>query len=148
MTPPQLGQDQQILHVEGTVDLSVDGVPATVIGRDHALVVRSEQPAALLGGLGLGVGGVPAVAAALSESGLQVVVSGPRGDVLTAGVGVESQLGRWLAGSSQLRLGRPAAVLPLVGQRLRRQVSPHRAGYALAAAAAIAIIIGRRCNRR
>ncbi|MEP6464511.1 MAG: hypothetical protein ABJC62_14115 [Frankiaceae bacterium] len=39
------------LQVEGTVDLRVDGVAATLTGRGPALVLRSDQPGALIDGL-------------------------------------------------------------------------------------------------
>lgn len=134
-----------LLQVTGTVEATVDGVPATITGREHAFVVRADRPASLLDSLGLAGNSVRIAASALAETGLQVVVAGPRGDVVTVGAGVHSRLGRLLAGSSRVRPGRPAALLPLVKQRLGAR--PRLLIGFAAALAAVAAITARRSRR-
>ena len=134
------------LPVDGTVDLWVDGAAATLTGRGPALVLRSDQPATLIEGLGPAAGGIDAIGSALAEAGLRVVLTGPRGDVVTLGAGIHSGFGRLLAGSRRARLGRPSAVAPLVGARLRRAASGRRALLVTALAAGVLIARARRAR--
>ena len=132
------------LQVDGTVDLRVDGAAATLTGRGPALELRSDQPATLLDGMGPAAGSIDAIGSALAEAGLLLIVTGPRGDVATLGSGVHSMLGRLVAGSSRVRLGRPAAVLPLAQARLRRAASSRNLLLGAAIAAGILLARSRR----
>ena len=76
--------------------------------------------------------------------GTQVEVTGPDGLVATVGAGVSSSVGRLLAGSRHVRLGRPAAVRPLAVAELRRRRVP----IALAAAGALVLAVVLRRARR
>ncbi|MEP6464512.1 MAG: hypothetical protein ABJC62_14120 [Frankiaceae bacterium] len=70
-----------------------------------------------------------------------MVVTGPRGDVITLGAGIHSTLGRLLAGSSRARLGRPAAVLPIARARLMRPASGR--AVLLGAATVLGVLVAR-----
>jgi hypothetical protein len=113
------------LQVEGRVDIDVAGIPATLTGSGEALMLRTQGPAAVMDGLGLAGGRLHVLAAALAEAGLRLVVAGPRGPVATVGAGVSSPVGRLLAGSARVRLGAPAALLPVVRIRAGRSLRRH-----------------------
>lgn len=121
------------LQVAGTVDLSVDGAAATLTGRGGTLILRSDRPATLIHGMGPAAGGIDAVGALLAEAGLRLVLTGPNGDVATLGAGIHSALGRLVAGSSRVRLGRPAAVFVLARARLTPGARTALLGAAIAA---------------
>lgn len=134
------------LHVDGTVDLEVDGAAATLTGHGPVLVLRLDQPGGLIDGLGPATGGLDAVGSVLADAGLRVVVTGPRGDVATLGAGVHSVLGRLLAGSARVRLDRPAAIRPIARARIQRSVRRH--GVLTAAAMVAGALLARARHRR
>ena len=131
------------LQVEGDVALNVDGVPATLSGRDNALVIKTDSPKRLLDGAGPALDRIDAVAASLAQAGLRLVVEGPHGPVATMGAEVHSTMGRLLAGSPRVRLGRPAAVWPVARGRISRRLHS-RSGLAAAAVIAVVIAYGAR----
>jgi hypothetical protein len=77
-----------------------------------------------------------------------VEVTGPHGLVATVGAGVDSPLGRVLAGSRRVRLGRPAAVRPLaVAQARRTSGRLARPALIVLGAAGLLWALGRRPRR-
>ena len=77
----------------------------------------------------------------LAPSGLTMEVTGPRGTIASLGNGVDSRLGKLVAGSRHVRLGSVRTVLPLAAAQIRGQApSARRVGPLLAAAAVIALM--------
>ena len=116
------------LHLDGDLSFSVVGpggaAQGSVVGDGRVLRVVADDPVAAwdaaLGSPTTGPGLLRAVADQLHEQGVVVEVSGPQGLVATVGSGVDSPVGRLLAGSRRVRLGRPAAVRPLAVAQVRR----------------------------
>lgn len=116
------------LHLDGDLVFTVDGpggaTQGTVVGDGRVLRVVADDPVAAwdaaLGATTTGPAVLRLVADQLSEQGVVVEVSGPQGLVATVGAGIDSPLGRLLAGSRRVRLGRPAAVRPLAVAQVRR----------------------------
>jgi hypothetical protein len=120
------------LQVVADLTVAVDGMTSTVTGSGSELRIDTPDPVRLLDAaaraeLPAGVGPVNGpralgrVAEQLSASGLTVRLAGPQGDVLTMGDVTGSLLGRLVTGSRQVRIGRWAAVKPLLRAEVRRR---------------------------
>lgn len=142
------------LRVEGSLAFTVDGPRGStgglLVGDGAVLYVSADDPSAVwdaaVAGAPRAQGGLSAVADLLAESGLSVEVDGPAGHVATVGAGVDSVLGRVVAGSRRVRPGRPAALRPLVVAQVRQAVGGPRT--VLLAAAAVLVLLGRRRGQR
>ncbi len=138
------------LAVEGGISFTVEGpagaTSGTVTGDGGTVRVHAEDPAAAwdaaLGSVSTGPAVLSAVADRLHDEGLVLEVVGPAGLVATVGAGVRSPLGRLLAGSRRVRLGRPAAVRPLAVAQARRTARglARPAALVLAAGGALAAL--------
>ena len=135
-----------------TVD-GADGSRATgrVEGDGRVLRVVTTDAAvvwgAALGSSTTGPRVLDAVARRLADEGAVLEVTGPDGVVATVGAGVDSPVGRLLAGSRHVRLGRPRAVAPLARARAAQLAGQPRGRAALAAAALAALLAVRRLLR-
>ena len=115
-------------EVTGSLSFTVEGPAGTTAGTvegDGSVVrVHADDPVAAwdaaVGSVSTGTAAVSEVAQLLHDEGLALEVSGPAGRVATLGAGVESPLGRLLAGSRHVRLGSPGAVRPLAVATARR----------------------------
>ena len=145
------------VSVRADLMMDLDGASVTLTGDGDRLVLATERPLALWETLArtplpVGVGSVsgPAgagrVADALRDAGVNLDVRGPRGTVASLGAGVDSALGRVLAGSSALRPGGLAAVAPLMWHAVRHHPAARIAGLALATI--VGVVVGRRAHRR
>ena len=145
------------VSIRADLRMDLDGASATLTGDGDRLVLATERPGALWDTLASapvpigvrpasGSAGVGRVAEALRAAGLNLDVRGPRGTVATLGAGVDSVLGRVLAGSSALRPGAPAAVAPLLWHAVRQWPAARIAAIALAIAAGFVAV--RRPSRR
>lgn len=140
------------LSITGDLTFSVDGpggaTAGTVSGAGSTVRVHAEDPVAAwdgaLGSVSTGPAVLAEVARHLHDQGIVLEVSGPDGLVATVGAGVSSSVGRLLAGSRFVRLGRPAAVRPLAIAELRRRRVP----IALAAVGATVLAVLLRRARR
>lgn len=144
------------LSFDGDLTFSVEGpggaTAGTVRGDGSVLRVRADDPVAawdgVLGSVSTGPAALSQVADLLHDEGAVVEVSGPDGVVATIGAGIESPLGRVLAGSRHVRLGRPAAVRPLALAQARRTVAGVVTPAGLAVAVlALLLLLGRRRRR-
>lgn len=143
------------LAFDGDLTFSVEGpggaTAGTVQGDGPVLRVHADDPVAawdgLLGSVSTGPAVLSWVADQMHDEGVVLEVSGPDGLVATVGAGVESPLGRLLAGSRHVRLGRPAAVRPLALAQVRRSLGGARRGLALAGALAVLAWFARRARR-
>ena len=141
---------------DGDLTFSVEGpggsTAGTVRGDGPVLRVRADDPVAawdgVLGSVSTGPAVLSSVADLLHDEGAVLEVSGPDGVVATVGAGIDSPLGRLLAGSRHVRLGGPAAVRPLALAQAKKTavgaVTP--AGVAVAVVALLALL-GRRRRR-
>lgn len=106
------------------------------------VTVRTDDPVGVydgaLGSLPVGDVAIAAVADQLRDNGITVTLTGPKGDVATAGAGVSNRVGRLLVGSSAVSLGRPAAVLPIARVRAVTWSRSHPVTLGIAAAAVAA----------
>lgn len=135
-------------RVTGSLTFSVDGpggsTSGTVEGQGRVVSVRADDPVvawdAALGSVSTGPELLADVAQRLYDEDLVLQVEGPRGRVATVGAGVDDRLGRLLAGSRRVHLGRPAAIRPLAVAELRRKATP-RVRAAVAAVVA-ALVVG------
>ncbi len=145
------------LAFDGDLTFSVEG-PAgvsagTVRGDGATLRVHADDPVvawdAALGSVSTGPALLSAVAELLHDEGVVVEVSGPGGRVATVGAGIDSPLGRVLAGSRRVQLGRPAAVRPLAVAQLRRtaRTQAARPALLLGGVALLLWLLGRRARR-
>ena len=141
---------------DGNLTFSVEGpggsTAGTVRGDGPVLRVRADDPVAawdgVLGSVSTGPAVLSSVADLLHDEGAVLEVSGPGGVVATVGAGIESPLGRLLAGSRHVRLGRPAAVRPLaVAQARRTAEGAVRSPLVLVAAVALVAWVVRRSRR-
>ena len=141
------------LHLEGTVEFTVDGPLGSTTGRargDGAVLrVSTEDPVvawdAVAEAARGGASALGRLADALHEQGLAVEVSGPQGVLATVGAGAESVVGRAVTGSRHVRPGRPAALRPLVVAQLRS--GARRRGPLLAALTTVVLLAARRRAR-
>lgn len=140
------------LQVEGSLSFSVqdggDSTAGTVTGDGSTITVRADHPAVALRDL-MAAGSGPLLSNGLqqlSDDGLTVVLTGPRGELARAGAGVDSAWGRLLAGSRRVQPGRPRAFAPLARARLAGAVPPGVRWLVLlvAAAAGIRSVVHRR----
>lgn len=140
-------------RVQGSLAFSVDGpggrAAGTVEGRGPQVTVRADDPVAAwdaaLGSVSTGPAVLDTVGRLLSDEGVTVEVVGPRGTIATVGAGVDDRLGKVLAGSRYVRLGKPAAIRPLAVAEARRRASETRTlvlGGVLALV--LAALLGRR----
>ena len=145
------------VSVRADLRMDLDGASVTLTGDGDRLVLATNRPGALWDALASapvpirvgsasGPTGVGRVAEALREAGLNLDVRGPRGTVASLGAGVDSALGRVLAGSSALRPGAPAAVAPLLWHAVSQRPAARTAAIALAIAAGLVAV--RRALRR
>lgn len=117
-------------EVGGRLAFSVTGpggaTSGTVTGDGAVVRVHAEDPVAAwdaaLGSVSTGPAVLSFVAQLLHDEGLALEITGPAGRVATVGAGVQSPLGRVLAGSRHVRLGTPAAVRPLAVAEARRRL--------------------------
>ncbi len=128
------------LRVDGQVSFSVhEGqthTDGTISGHGNQVRVHAEDPPALMTAMLESHGDrvLPVLAKQLHEHDLQVLVTGPRGAVVTVGAGVDNNLaGRFLLGSRHVRPGRPRALAPVA-----RAVAP---GAVTAVASAVGALI-------
>ncbi len=128
------------LRVDGQVSFSVhEGetlTAGTISGHGSQVRVHAENPPALITAVleSHGDRALPALAKQLHEHDLQVLVTGPRGAVVTVGAGVDNNLaGRFLLGSRHVRPGKPRALAPVA-----RAVAP---GAVKAIASAVGALI-------
>ena len=132
--------------------VSVDGLEGRVVGEGQTLRVETRHPARLLDELRAAgpsdTRSLRRAAEFLHDQGLTVVLSGPAGDVVTVGAGVDSPLGRLAAGTNRIRPGRPRAVAPLVRGRLRGAARDPRVRAAAAAATILLLLAARVLRRR
>lgn len=144
------------LEFEGDLTFSVDGPggasAGTVRGDGRTLHVHADDPVAAwdgaLGSTTTGPALLADVARRLHDEGAVLEVSGPDGRVARVGAGIDSPVGRVLAGSRHVRLGRPAAVRPLAVAQLRRGLARRRTGaLALALLAGLLAAAGARRRR-
>ena len=144
------------LSFDGDLTFSVEGpggtTEGTVTGDGPVLRVHADDPVAawdgVLGSVSTGPAVLSKVADLLHGEGAVLEVSGPAGVVATVGAGVESPLGRVLAGSRHVRLGRPAAVRPLALAQARRTAGGAvRSPLVLVAVAALVAWAVRRTRR-
>ena len=119
------------LAFDGRLSFTVDGpdgsTAGTVVGDGSALRVHADDPVvawdAALGSVSTGTAVLSAVAGHLHDEGLRLEVTGPAGRVASVGAGVDSPVGRLLAGSRRVSLGRPSAVRPLAVAQARRSLA-------------------------
>lgn len=140
-------------RVQGSLTFSVMGpggrTAGTVHGQGPQVTVHAEDPVAAwdaaLGSVSTGPAVLKTVGRLLSEEGVTVQVTGPRGTVATVGAGVDDRLGHLLAGSRHVRLGSPSAVRPLAVAELRRR-APETRAFVLGAVIvlALAALVARR----
>ncbi len=143
------------LAVDGELTFSVDGpggaTSGTVSGEGSTVRVHAEHPArawdAALGSVSTGSAVLSFVAEQLHAEGVVLEVTGPAGRVATVGAGVDSPVGRLLAGSRRVQLGRPAAVRPLAVARVRAGLPAPARLLALAAVAGVLISLLRHRRR-
>lgn len=134
------------LAVSGSLAFTLDtGSAGRVEGRGSRILVTADDPVAAFRAAAAPGNGRPALGGlgdVLAEAGLVVEVTGPRGSVATLGDGVDSGLGRLLAGSRHVRLGRLRAVTPLAAARGVDLLGPaaRRALPVLALAALAAVL--------
>jgi hypothetical protein len=109
------------LEVTGSLDFSLDtGSTGRVEGVGSRILVTADDPVAAFRAAAAPGNGRPALGGlgdVLAAAGLVVEVTGPRGSVATLGDGVDSPVGRLLAGSRHVRPGRLRAVTPLAAAR-------------------------------
>lgn len=142
------------LVFDGDLTFSVEGpggaTGGTVRGAGATLQVHADDPVAAwdaaLGSVSTGPALLSSVAEFLAGEGIVVEVSGPGGLVATIGAGIDSAVGRLLAGSRRVRLGRPAAVRPLAVAQLRRSAAA-RPALLLGGVALLLWLLGRRARR-
>ena len=146
------------VSVRADLRMDLDGASATLTGDGDRLVLATERPGALWDTLAsapfpVGVGsvsgpvGVGRLAESLREAGVNLEVRGPRGTVASLGAGVDSALGRALAGSSALRPGALAAVAALVWHAVRQRPAARIAGLTLASILVGIVFLGRARRR-
>jgi hypothetical protein len=143
------------LGFEGDLTFSVDGPggssAGTVRGAGRTLHVHASDPVAAwdaaLGSSTTGPALLADVARLLHDEGAVLEVTGPGGRVARVGAGIDSPLGRVLAGSRHVRLGRPAAVRPLAVAQVRRTLRRRRTALGLAALAGLLAATGARRRR-
>ena len=143
------------LGFEGDLTFSVDGPggasAGTVRGQGRTLHVSASDPVAAwdaaLGASTTGPAALARVARLLHDEGAVLEVTGPSGRVASVGAGIDSPLGRLLAGSRHVRLGRPAAVRPLAVAQARRTLATPRARAGLALAVGLLLAAGARRRR-
>ena len=143
------------LGFEGDLTFSVDGPggasAGTVRGDGRTLRVHTSDPVATweaaLGATTTGPAVLAQVARLLHDEGAVLEVTGPAGRVARVGAGVDSPVGRLLAGSRHVRLGRPSAVRPLAVAQARRGLGTARTRAALALAVGLLVAAGARRRR-
>ena len=128
------------LRVDGQVSFSVhEGqtlTTGTISGHGSQVRVHAQDPPALMTAVLESHGDrvLSVLARQLHEHDLQVLVTGPRGAVVTVGAGVDNNLaGRFLLGSRHVRPGRPRALAPVA-----RAVAP---GAVTAVASAVGALV-------
>jgi hypothetical protein len=89
--------------VEGELELSIDGVPASLTAHGRHLRLQVHRPVRLLRGLRLRT--LARLAARLDRLGLTLHLVGRRRTLLVLGRGVSSRLGRWLLRSPYVGFG-------------------------------------------
>jgi hypothetical protein len=146
---PALEVDGEVAFVLEAPDGTTSG---TVSGQGRRIVVRTDDPVmAFRSAVAPSTGGtsIGALADLLAASGLVVEVCGPEGTIATLGDGVDSQLGRLVAGSRRVRPGAARAVRPLAVAQARSGLGSSRRGTAVAVVLLLAAAIARRtaCRR-
>ena len=140
------------LQLTADLALTVDGHQARLTGNGTDLLLTASHPVALWRSaasvpwpVGVTVGSGPralgGLAAALSDAGLHLDVTGPRGRIAELGRGVDSGVGRGVTGSRAVRFGSPRALAATVGQ----EPVPRRT---LAVGAGLALLVGWALRRR
>ena len=145
---PALEVDGEVAFVLEAPDGTTSG---TVFGQGRRVVVTTEDPVmAFRSAVSPSIGGtsIGALADLLAASGLLVEVSGPQGTIATLGDGVNSQLGRVVAGSRRVRPGAARAVRPLAVAQVRSRSGSSRRGAAAAVVLLLAAAIARRVAGR
>lgn len=112
------------LQFESDLVVSVGEHVGHLTGEGSTLRLTTDDPGAFLTELRVaGVtdvrGGIREAVDFLANEGVTVVITGPRGDVLTAGAGADSTVGRLTTGTSHIAPGAPRAVAPLVRGAVR-----------------------------
>ncbi len=139
------------LEVTADLALTVDGHQARLTGSGTDLRLTASDPVALWRSaagvpwpVGVTVGSGPralgGLASALTDAGLHLDVTGPRGRVAELGRGVDSGLGRGLTGSRSVRFGSPRTLAATV----RREPLPWRS----VAVGALVVLLARWALRR
>lgn len=122
--------DRDHLSVQADLTIELDGDLARLTSDGSALTLEADHPervwaSILASALPAGVGDVDGpravgrIADQLSDAGLSLEVTGPRGTVAHLGHGVRSRVGRVVTGSSKVQPGAPLAVVALVSRRSR-----------------------------
>jgi len=132
------------LRFDSDLVVSVDGLEGRVVGDGATLRLETSDPARFVDELrAAGPSDTRSLARAaefLHDRGVTVVLAGPHGDVVTAGAGVASLLGRVTAGSARIRPGRARAVRPLVRGQLRQAGRDRRLRVAVVVALVLAVL--------
>lgn len=138
------------LRFDSDLVVSVDGLEGRVVGEGQTLRVETGDPARFLDELRAAAPSdtrsIRRTAEFLHDQGVTIVVSGPDGEVVTAGAGVDSLVGRLAAGTNRIRPGRPRAVRPLVRGQVRDAARDRR--VRVAAAVALVLLLVRLLRRR
>jgi len=133
------------LRFDSDLVVSVDGLEGRVVGDGATLRVETSDPARFLDEVRAAgpsdTRSIRRAAEFLHDQGVTVVVSGPDGDVVTAGAGVDSLVGRLAAGTNRVRPGRLRAVRPLVRGQVRDAARDPRARAGAAIALALVLIV-------
>jgi len=139
------------LRFDSDLVVSVDGLEGRVVGDGSTLRVETSDPARFLDEVRAAgpsdTRSIRRAAEFLHDRGVTVVVSGPDGDVVTAGAGVDSLVGRLAAGTNRVRPGRLRAVRPLVRGQVRDAARDPRARTGAAIALAL-VLLARLLRRR
>lgn len=139
------------LQFQSDLVVSVGEHVGHLTGEGSTLRFTTDDPGAFLTELRVGGatdvrGGVRQAADFLADEGVTVVLTGPQGDVLTAGAAADSAFGRLTTGTRHIAPGAARAVTPLVRGAVRDAARGRRGR--VAAASTLAWLVWRGLRRR
>lgn len=139
------------LEFESDLVVSVGPHVGHLTGDGSTLRFTTDQPGAFLREVRVGGatdvrGGVRAAADFLASEGVTLVLTGPHGDVLTAGAGADSAVGRLTTGTAHIAPGAARAVALLVTGAARDAARSTR--VRVATASTLAWLLWRGLRRR
>jgi hypothetical protein len=105
------------LLIDADLELSIDGVDATLVGRDSQLTLRTDQPVRLWRALRRS--GLPGALRQLEQQGdgpgmdaPALTVEGPRGPIVGIGAGTQRSAGGASPRGTELQWYRPQSLVP------------------------------------